>query len=256
MRGMRLPPSVHVDPRSVAHRRRGCRHRAPLATLGLVLTAAAGGVAAVGAVRARDRLGAAWPFASSRCAAARSRSPSCAWRPTSCWSRTWATAASSPVTCAAPPTSARGSRPSCGGRTAPAGRARMLVVPDMLPAEDFRRLRVMLRYARSGVARRRAGEPGLSVDQLPAVRLGLPGDEVQIQRHEHIRRRQRRAIFAGMRLPAQRRADRARNDRVDAQASDDSPTRRRARAPASRRRPWSPRSRPSRRAAARRGCRA
>ena len=28
----------------------------------------------------------------------------------------------------------------------------ILVVPDMLPAEEFRRLRVMLRYARSGVA--------------------------------------------------------------------------------------------------------
>ena len=28
----------------------------------------------------------------------------------------------------------------------------ILIVPDMLPAEDFRRLRVMLRYARSAVA--------------------------------------------------------------------------------------------------------
>jgi hypothetical protein len=28
----------------------------------------------------------------------------------------------------------------------------ILVLPDMLPAEDFRRLRVMLRYARSGDA--------------------------------------------------------------------------------------------------------
>lgn len=28
----------------------------------------------------------------------------------------------------------------------------ILVLPDMLPAEDFRRLRILLRYARSGVA--------------------------------------------------------------------------------------------------------
>jgi len=28
----------------------------------------------------------------------------------------------------------------------------ILVVPDMLPADEFRRLRVMLRYARSGRA--------------------------------------------------------------------------------------------------------
>lgn len=28
----------------------------------------------------------------------------------------------------------------------------VLVLPDMLPAEDFRRLRILLRYARSGVA--------------------------------------------------------------------------------------------------------
>ena len=104
-------------------------------------------------------------------------------------------------------------------------RARSCVLPDMLPADDFRRLRVMLRYGaqwRRGDERRRrglTGQPCLSVDAARrsrafacAARAGA-GTAAPAPRAAAAPR----LSSPGMRLVAQRRADRARDDGVDAQ---------------------------------------
>ena len=128
------------------------------------------------------------------------------------------------------------------------------VLPDMLPPEDFRRLRVLLRYGRER-ARRRAGsgEPGLSVDERSALALRLSRDEVEIERHQRFRRRQRARSSAGCVWP--RSGERigpgttALMRRFGALLPLVGELARKRR----RRRPWSPRSRPSRRAAPGRG---
>src|SRR4029453_2910609 len=47
-------------------------------------------------------------------------------------------------------------------------------------------------------------EPGLSVDQRSALALRLSRDQVEIERHQRLRRWELRTIFRRMRLPAER----------------------------------------------------
>ena len=75
-------------------------------------------------------------------------------------------------------------------------RARPLaILPDMLPADDFRRLRVLLRYGAQWptTAQRSPSLLHLAASAAPsmthaAFALRLPAEQIKIERHEHVRR--------------------------------------------------------------------
>jgi hypothetical protein len=82
------------------------------------------------------------------------------------------------------------------------------ILPDMLPAEDFRRLPVLLRLGTAQLRRQKRSlrvlQPARAIDDAAAFALRLAADEIQVQWQENVGRGEPRDVVARMRLRPQR----------------------------------------------------